>query len=118
MIKVVFKNLEKSELASIIVKEKIEEFVHKFPELVDHKIEVFLSMENSFTKAGRDVFAAKVLIKGKKYGGLIIEKKDSNLYFAMDSVFLVLLENLNRKGDKARVRSRHELRKHKLSIAG
>lgn len=40
MLKIIFKRLEKSQLATAIVTEK-------FPGLQGHKIEVFLSMENS-----------------------------------------------------------------------
>lgn len=117
MIKVIFKSLEKSQLAQDIVNEKFERFVQKFPELMEHKIDVFLSMENSVTKAGKDVFGVKVIITGKKYTGIVIEKKSSNLYSALDELLLVLLESLNRKGDKARVRNRNVSRKQKVALA-
>lgn len=117
MIKVVFKNLEKSQLAIDIVTEKIELFMEKFPDLKDHKVHLFLSMENSFFKKGRDVFSIKAVIDGKKYGGIVIQKKDINLYAALDELTLVLLESLNRKGDKKRVKTRNNSRKYKMAIA-
>jgi ribosome-associated translation inhibitor RaiA len=64
------------------------------------------------------VFSVKVIITGQKYGGIVIEKKNSNLYFALDEVVLVMLERLNRKGDKVRVRGRALLRKQKTAFAG
>lgn len=117
MIKITFKNVEKSQLACDIVSEKIGAFAEKFPELVRHKIDVFLYMENSFSKAGKDVFGVKVIITGKKYGGIVIEKQNESLYMAVDDLVLVLLESLNRKGDKMRVKTRSLLRKQKAAIA-
>lgn len=117
MIKIIFKNLEKSQLASDIVTEKFEVLVDKFPDLTHHKMDVFLSMENSSQKTGRDVFAVKVIILGKKYDGIVVEKRNTSLYAALDDLLLVMLESLNRKGDKARVRSRNVSRRQKSAVA-
>lgn len=118
MLKIVFKSLEKSELASDIVTEKFNVLIEKFPDLYDHKIEVFLSMENSSIKVGRDVFGVKVVIKGNKYGGVVVEKRNSSLYLALDDLLLVMLESLNRKGDKVRVKTRSVSRRQKTAFAG
>jgi ribosome-associated translation inhibitor RaiA len=117
MIKVIFKSLEKSQFATDIVTEKLDSLIAKFPDLKRHKIEVYLSMENSLSKTGRDVFSVKVVLIGKKYGGIVVEKKNVNLYLALDDLLAVMLENLNRKGDRVRVRERSILRKQKNSYA-
>lgn len=117
MIKITFKNLEKSQLACDIVTEKFETLVKKFPDLNEHKIEVFLYMENSFFKAGKDVFGAKVIITGKKYGGIVVEKRNVSLYIALDELVLVMLGSLNRKGDRTRVKERNFSRKQKTMFA-
>lgn len=117
MIKINFKNLDKSQLACDIVAEKFHTLVEKFPDLNDNKIDIFLCMENSLTKAGRDVFGVKVVITGKKYGGVVVEKRNVSLYAALDDLILVMLESLNRKGDKVRVQNRKLSRKQKAQLA-
>jgi ribosome-associated translation inhibitor RaiA len=116
MIKITFKNLEKSQIASDIVHERFEVLAEKFPDLNTHNVEFFLSMENSRAKTGKDVFGVKVIISGEKYGGIIVEKKNVNLYIALDNLMFVILESLNRKGDKARVKRRNISRKQKSLI--
>ncbi len=115
MMKVVFKDLEKSQLAVDIVWEKFDSLLSKFPDLKSHKIQVYLSMENSVTQSGKDQFSVKVVVTGNKYDGIVIEKKNSNLYLALDDLLVVMLERLNRKGDKVRVRERTMLRRQKIS---
>ena len=115
MIKVTFKNLEKSSLAKNIVTDKMNALVDKFPELKQHSIQLTLSMDNSSSQAGPDEFGIKVQIKGKKFDGLIVEKRAKSLYLAMALVDDVLLELLNRRTDKLRVKSRTQLRRAKYS---
>ncbi len=57
-----------------------------------------------------------VQIKGKKFDGLIVEKKSRTLYLAMADVNEALLELLNRRIDKVRVKNRTQSRKAKYSI--
>jgi ribosome-associated translation inhibitor RaiA len=117
MIKIIFKNLEKSQLASDVVTEKFSSLMSKFGDLETHTVEVYLEMENSLLKAGRDVFSVKVILKGQKYGGIVVEKKNVNLYIALDDLLLVLQQRLNKKGDKVRVRARTNLRRQKTALA-
>ncbi len=113
MVKVTFKNLEKSNLAKDVVLEKMNLLNDKFPELKGHSIRLTLSMDNSSSQAGPDEFGVKIQIKGKKFDGLIVEKKARTLYLALADVNEVLLELLNRRTDKLRVKSRTQLRKVK-----
>lgn len=110
MIHIVFKNLEASELARSAVLQRIEHVVEKFPGLSDHKITTTLSMDNSPTQPGPDLFGVRLRIAGKYYSGIEIEKKSSNLYLALSALCESLLETLNRQGDKKRVKNRKSLR--------
>lgn len=117
MITIVFKNLDRSELAKQIVHERLVPLLEKFPDLSRHKITVTLGMENAPAQAGADSFTVKIAVSGQKYGGLHLEKSASNLYAAMAEVIDAMLERLNRLGDKKRVRSRAKARGSKLRFA-
>ncbi len=119
MIKIIFKNLEKSEMAREAVTERIEGMVGKFPFLNESQINVTLEMENSQFQAGPDLFKVTVHVKGGRYRGIRIVKSSSNLYLALAEVVEVMLENLNSHGDKLRVKQRNMARKYfnKLSNA-
>ena len=78
MIKVVFKNLDSSELAKQIVLERINDLISKFPDLQDHRIYVTLSMTNSSTQAGPDEFRVKCHIDGKKFTDLLLANAVEN----------------------------------------
>jgi ribosome-associated translation inhibitor RaiA len=111
MTKVVFKNLKNSDLAKSIVLAKIAEATAKFPELSRHRISATLSMDNSPKQAGRDNFSLKLIINGKLFKNLILEKHAETLYEAVSEVTHVLVERLNRVIDKKRVIKRSQARK-------
>ena len=111
MIRVIFKDLERSELAKDIVQERLITVVDRFPDLGEHKIDVTLSMENSPIQAGPDVFTVKVLISGSRYKNVVIEKSAPSLYVALADVVDHSLEVLNRYGDRERVKQRKSERK-------
>jgi ribosome-associated translation inhibitor RaiA len=119
MIQIIFKNLEKSELAREAATERIETMIHKFPILKESRISVTLEMENSPLQAGPDLFKVKVQVSGGRYRGIRIVKSSSNLYVALAGVVDLMLENLNTHGDKLRVKERSKARKYlnKLSNA-
>ena len=110
MIQVKFKNLERSEMAREAAQDRIEALIVKFPDLSKSKIQVTLEMENSPTQTGPDVFKVKLRISGARYDGVTVEKADSNLYVALADVIEHMLENLNRFGDRARVKQRTNAR--------
>jgi ribosome-associated translation inhibitor RaiA len=103
MIKVVFKNLEKSELAKEAAQQRLEAILEKFS--VD-SVRVTLSMENSPLQAGPDMFTAKLIAKRKGSPPLILEKSASNLYTALSQLSDHLLERLARSRAKGRGRRR------------
>lgn len=110
MIQVKFKNLEKSEMAREAAQDRIEALIVKFPDLSKSKIQVTLEMENSPTQTGPDLFKVKLHVSGARYDGVTVEKADSNLYVALADVIEHMLENLNRFGDRARVKQRTNAR--------
>lgn len=111
MIKIIFKNLEESELARDIVFERMQSIIDKFPDLSTHKISITLCMENSPQKPGPDLFEVKLLIHGVKYKNITLEKSATSLYVALAEIVEHALERLNRYGDKQRVKSRTQARK-------
>jgi len=111
MIRIKFKNLEKSEMAREAVEERIETLVAKFPDLSRCKIQITLEMENSPSQAGPDLFRVKVHVARGRYDGVTVDKADSNLYVALAEVVDHMLEKLNRFGDRKRVQERAKARK-------
>lgn len=110
MIQIKFKNLDKSELAREAVIERMATLTEKFPDLVKSKMQVTLEMENSPIQAGPDLFKVKVQVSRARYDGIIIETANSNLYVALADLVDHMLENLNRFGDRARVKQRRNAR--------
>lgn len=106
MIKIIFKNLDPSEIAKDLVTDRIETTIERFPDLANHRITVTLTMDNSPLKPGPDLFKVKLLINGKKYSKVILEKSAMSLYTALADVTDSTLERLNRFGDKQRAKKR------------
>jgi ribosome-associated translation inhibitor RaiA len=116
MIRVIFKNLDQSELATEACVERIKTIVEKFNLLKKSRINVTLEMENSPTKAGPDVFNVKVQVCGGRYDGVRVEKSASSLYVALADVVGHMLETLNRFSDKIRVKQRGKARKFASNV--
>lgn len=112
MIQVIFKNLEKSEMARELATERIESMVDKFPNLNESQIMVTLEMENSPIQAGPDLFKVKVQASRGTYHGIRIVKSASNLYVALAEVVEIMLKRLNEYRDKKRVKERTKARKY------
>jgi ribosome-associated translation inhibitor RaiA len=118
MIKVIFKNVEKSKLAESIVESKLAEAVDKFPDLAHHKLQATLFAENKPSQPGPDLFGIKLIVRGKKFYNLVLEKKASTLYQAVAELCEGLLERLNRATDRTRVKRRTQERKAQKLVAG
>jgi len=106
MINIVFKNLDKSELAREAVNDRLAAIVEKFPDLQASRIKVTLEMQNSPLQAGPDLFLVRAQLNSGRYRGLRVEKSAKSLYAALADVVDHMLELLNRFGDRARVKAR------------
>lgn len=111
MMRIVFKNLEHSDLVKKVVQDRFEPLNEKFPHLRSHKMTITLEMENSPTQPGRDSFSVRVLVDGRRFRGLNFSRSAENLYAAVANTADGMLELLNRKGERYRVRSRRQTRK-------
>jgi|GEM_PF-3168413 len=86
MMKIVFHNLEKSELARDVTRQKLEHLYEQFPKLSRHRFVVTLSMENSPTKAGPDQFSVSARIDGPQFFGIQVVHREANLYLALAQI--------------------------------
>lgn len=102
MVKVIFKNIEKTESIVSIVQEKISHILGKFPELVDATATVSLEMENSPQHVGRDDFRVKLVMSHRGARPIVIEKEGENLYQTTAILADRLLEILHRAVEKRR----------------
>lgn len=116
MIRVIFKNLNKSELAREAVRQRLAAVVAKFPNLSPGFIQVTLEMKNSPLQPGPDVFTIACQIHRGRYQGVRVEKSAPNLYAALHDLIDHLLYKLNTFADKVRVKERAKARR--LLIAG
>ncbi len=116
MVRTVFKNLEKSELAKAAAEERLATVADRFPDLYKSRITITLSMDNSPFQAGPDVFTVKIQCHGGRYRGVILQKSASSLYIALADLVDHLLERLNRHGDKTRVKQLHKARQNQESV--
>jgi len=115
MIRVIFKDIKRSDFLENVVVMKMQDVIDKFPGLNDHQILVTLSMENSPRHPGPDSFSAKIYITGPRFGRIVIEKSSPTMYASIANLSEVLLERLNRTLDRARVRGRAQERRWRMS---
>lgn len=111
MVKVIFKNLEKSEMVSEIVQQKITHVLAKFPELTEAQATVSVEMENSPTHVGKDDFRIKLVVTNRRFKPLVIQKEGANLYQAAAVLADRLFEVLHRSLEKRRDQRRHGARR-------
>jgi len=115
MVRVVFKNLEKSEFIRGIVTEKISHALEKFPELENATATVTVGMENSPVQAGPDLFQVKIILLSRGLKPIVLEKQAPSPYQASAILSDRLFEVLHRAVEKRRERSRSERRRWKGS---
>jgi hypothetical protein len=113
--RIVFKNLEPSQLAREIAADQILLVLEKFPKAAAHRATLTLSMDNSSRQPGKDLFGARLMLSGKNFSNLLVEKKATSLYQAVGNLREALLEVLNRTGDRQRVSGRTKQRQLKLA---
>lgn len=111
MIRVVFKNVIKSDLVKEAVKQRISSVIAKFPDLNPGLIHVTVEMKNSPLQPGPDLFTIACQIHKCRYRGIRIQKSGANLYSALHVMIDHLLYKLNTAGDRIRVRERAKARR-------
>ena len=111
MIRIVFKNMVKSELVRAAIQERLASVTDRFPDLGPDQITLTVDMRNSPSQAGPDVFTVKFYCRSGRYRGVTLEKSAPNLYAALAELVDHLQERLNRFGDKSRVKRIKEERK-------
>lgn len=115
VIKVVFKNLKKSDLIRQIATDRIEKTIKKFPEFDKLSSSVIVSREHSQEHPGISEFAVKLLMKRKGLKPIVLEKRAETLYQAIALVTDRALEILHRANEKIRLENRHIKRSWKSS---
>jgi len=113
MYKIVFKNLEKSVLAKEIVEERLTPILGKFPMVEPKHVRVTLTMDNSPTQPGPDLFWVKLHFRSGAMRGLVLEKSASNLYSALAMTVESLQARLGKETEKNRKILRQRSRRHK-----
>lgn len=110
MIRILFRNIDPSDMLRETIEERLHPILDKFPDLKTHKVSLSIQMENSPFKAGADLFTLKMRINGDRYKELVLKKSSPNFYLALAEVHEHLLERLNRYGDRERVKNRKQVR--------
>lgn len=116
MIKIVFKNLPKSDLLKNIATKKIAALYSKFPNLKNKKIVCTLAMRNSITQQGPEEFLVKVLVHEGNYRNIGLQKKSKNLHKSLIETIDRMHERLKRHDEKKRRTQRSHSRKSKQNF--
>lgn len=111
MVKVIFKNLQKSDMVREIVTEKVQHVLSKFPDLKNAAATVFVEMENSLTHPGKDDFRIKLIMASRGNKPVVIQKESDNFYQAASVLADRLFDVLHRYVEKRRDTRRHQQRR-------
>lgn len=115
MVRVVFRNIPKSEFIKDAVQEKVNHVLTKFPELGNAATTVIVGMENSPLHAGPDNFHVKVILLSKGLKPVILQKEGMTPYQAVANLADRLFEVIHRALERRREKTRSERRKWKGS---
>ncbi len=99
-VKIVFKNMEPSQLVKNFAEDKIGPILNKFPFLKSHRTTLTIEMENSPHQSGRDLFTISSMITGQVFKGLRIKRSSENLYQATADLADGLNELLGQESDR------------------
>ncbi len=113
MVKVIFKNLAKSEMIRNIVTDKIQKTIGKFSNVEHLSSTVIVGREHSPEHTGVEWFSVKFLIHGKGIKPIVLEKRAEDLYLALAMVSDRAFELMHRSIEKERLTHRHERRRWK-----
>lgn len=108
MVRVMFKNLKKSDFIEDILNERVEHVLSKFPEATKGgTATAVVAMENSHLHKGADLFQVKLILLLKGMKPIILQKENGNIYQAVAVLCDRLLESLHRHFERRRDHHRH-----------
>jgi ribosome-associated translation inhibitor RaiA len=113
--RIVFKNLERSDFAFDAVKKRINTIISKFPQLNKDDLMLTLSKDTSSVHRGTGVFRVKLQVLSGKYKGVVLEKGSSNLYKALARTVDRTHERIKRFNEK-RYRSKRYSHKYSMLV--
>lgn len=109
--KIIFKNLQKSEYISEYIKEKITTLFEQFPKMRSHHVRFLFSKNQTKNRKSTEAFATEVIITGKYYKNIFLKKQSMSLHTSLSDVLGLISHKLNNVGDKQRVRKIKSARK-------
>lgn len=108
MVRVMFKNLKKSDFIEEFLNEKVQHVLSKFPQaLKGGTATAVVSMENSQLHKGADLFQVKLILLLKGMKPIVLQKENGNIYQAVAVLCDRLLESLHRHFERRRDHNRH-----------
>lgn len=108
MVRVMFKNLKKSDFIEEFLSEKVQHILSKFPEATKGgSATAVVAMENSQLHRGADLFQVKLILLLKGMKPIILQKENGNIYQAVAVLCDRLLESLHRHFERRRDQYRH-----------
>lgn len=110
MVKVVFKNLEKSSGIRKNVVERIERALSRFSEVIALDSTLVLSREHSKEHAGVEEYSVKLIVDADGRKPIIIEKRSENYYQALAKALDRAMDVLHQSFAKERLSVRHKKR--------
>lgn len=110
MVRVNYKNLERSEMANKVIEDGVASLEAKFPDLSQSIVKVSLQMDNSQFKAGTDLFQVRLRLDGGRYHGIFMKKSGPDLYRVIHELMDLFQNKMNDKGDARRVKNRKQSR--------
>ncbi len=118
MVRVMFKNLKKSQFIENILDERIQHVLSKFPEAKGGTATAVVAMENSQFKKGADLFQVKLILLLKGMKPIVLIKENGNIYQAVAVLTDRLLESLHRHFERRRDSHRVDRRSSRWARSG
>jgi hypothetical protein len=102
MMRIIFRNMDRSQLAIEVISERMQSVFDKFKRLNPLDVTMTLKMDNSPVQAGPDLFCLKFYCNRGTFKGLAIEKRSPNLYIGLADLVDTLCERLGRNAERQR----------------
>jgi ribosome-associated translation inhibitor RaiA len=113
MVKIVFKNLEKSDIIRKVAIARVQKALERFSDIDSLASTVVLSREHSREHAGLDEYSVKLILGAQGHRPVIVEKRAANFYQALAMVLDRAMDILHQSFAKERLAVRHERRRWK-----